>query len=255
MKQLVLLLVVGIGSSAYGAIETFDNPVTTGASQAPGVWYTDRYAPAAFTSPEFFDGDNRLLQSISSADGANSRPGAYSSTFYNTQGRKFDLDPGTNSISIDLYIPADWADSGRRMAGFWGTAFDSGNQVSAYPIMEFTTDGSGARFRGWDGAGWTDMGLPIGFAYDAWYTLNIGLSGGNFAYNVGNLDLLVGAGTSENIGNVILQGYNTADGVTYDIHWDNLQASAVPEPASLLVWSMLGLALGGATWWRRKRSA
>jgi hypothetical protein len=77
-------------AAAVQADQTFDfnTPVVTGATQAPGVWYTDRYAPAGFSSPDFFDGDNRLLHSISAADSATNRPGAFSSAFYNTQGRK-----------------------------------------------------------------------------------------------------------------------------------------------------------------------
>jgi len=36
---------------------------------------------------------------------------------------------------------------------------------------------------------------------------------------------------------------------------DNVSVSAVPEPGSVMVWSLLGLTIGGAGWWRRKRSA
>jgi hypothetical protein len=146
------------------AMEFDVNPVLS-PTQAPGVWYTDRYAPAGFVS-SLFDGDNRLEHSINAADGASSRPPAYSSAFYNTQGRKYDLPASTTSMTIDLYVPAAWEFTGRRMAGFWGTAFNSVPAVSAYPIIEFTSspDGSGVpRFRGWnDTAGWIDMGLPTG---------------------------------------------------------------------------------------------
>lgn len=62
---------------------TFDSPVVTGSSQAPGVWYTDRYAPAGFQTA-FFDGDNRLKHSISAADAASLRPSGFSSAFYDT---------------------------------------------------------------------------------------------------------------------------------------------------------------------------
>ncbi|WP_222838969.1 hypothetical protein, partial [Enterococcus faecium] len=129
---------------------SFDTPVTIAPTQAPGTWYTDRYAPAGFVSPVFFDGDNRLLHSISAADGGNARPGGFSSAFYNTQGRKFDLDSSTNAMSIDLYVPQAWATTGRRMAGFWGTAFDAGNAVSGFPIIEFASDSAGPSFRGWN---------------------------------------------------------------------------------------------------------
>lgn len=239
--------VLALGAGANAQSSTFDTPVSTGASQAAGVWYTDRYAPAGFTSPVNFMGDNRLKQTIASADGANNRPGAFSSAFYNTQGRKYDVNAGTNSISIDLFVASDWASTGRRMAGLWGTGFDNTNSVSAYPILEFTSntdaDGSGARFRSYDSnlGTWTNLGLPTGFGYDQFQTLNISLVGGNYVYTVGDKTSSYGANGSTGIGNMMLQGYNTATGVDYDIHWDNM--NAVPEPASMAAIGMGVLAL------------
>ncbi|MCD4729945.1 MAG: hypothetical protein K8R74_05060, partial [Bacteroidales bacterium] len=49
-------------------VEDFSTAVTIGATQAPGVWYVDRYAPAGFVSPVVFDGDDRLKHSIAAAD-------------------------------------------------------------------------------------------------------------------------------------------------------------------------------------------
>jgi len=211
---------------AAGLVETFNaNPVLSSTS-GPGVWYTDRYNPAGFTSA-VFDGDRRLKHSISAADCEPCRPGGFNSAFYSTQGRNFQLPAGTTSHTIQLYVPSDWATSGKRMAGFWGVAYDAGNAVSSYPILEFTQspDGSGQpRFRGWDNATglWVDMGLPTGFTYDRWYTLSVKLVGGNWVYQVGDLSLTTTAGTSTRIGSTLLQGHNTVGGVSYDIYWDNL---------------------------------
>ena len=241
-----LSVITAASATAVAAVETFDVSPTLSATQSPGVWYTDRYAPAGFQSA-FFDGDNRLQHSIGAADGANLRPGAYTSAFYNTQGRKFDADTSTTAMSIDLYIDSSWASTGRRMAGFWGTTFDVGDAVAGFPIVEFTSDLSTPRFRAWDDGVWVDMGLPSGFAYDQWYTLNIDLSGGNFNYSVGDLAASVTAGASAYIGNVILQGHNTAEGVSYDIYWDNF--SAVPTPGALAL-----LGLGGLAAARRRRA-
>ena len=249
------------GNFASAAIETFDTPVVTSATQAPGVWYTDRYAPAGFSSPVSFGGDNRLQQTISAADGANSRPGSFNSSFYNTQGRKFDLAAGTTSIQIDLYIPGYYQNTVSRMAGFWGTAFDgtgyTNGDITAYPIIEFTSDGSDPRFRGWDNATglFTDMGLPTGFAYDTWQTLVIDLVGSNFVYTVGDLVLSTSAEGSASIGNTILQGHNTTGGINYTIYWDNLaNTGVVPEPATILVWTGIATCAGLA-YLRKQRSA
>ena len=152
------------------------------------------------TSPVVFGGDDRLQVNIDAADCETCR-GGFNGAFYNTQGRKFDLPASTISSQIDLYVPSAWATTNKRMAGFWATAFDAGNAVSAFPILEFTSDLSDPRFRAYEtGTGtWIDMGLPTGFSYDTWVTLRI----------------------------VILQGHNTLAGVTYDIYWDNFTYSPI----------------------------
>lgn len=205
----------------------FSNNVALAASQAPGVWYTDRYAPNGFIGGVNYLGNKRLKHSIAVADGLNNRPLGYQFPFYNTQGRKYDLANGTQYMEIYLYVPSSWSTTGRRMAGFWGTAFDVNGDVSGFPIIEFSSDGANPRFRGWnDVNGWVDMGLPAGFSYNSWIKLQIELqSSGEFLYRVGNLQLTtttLSAYGSLQIGNVILQGHNTLEGVDYDIYWDDL---------------------------------
>jgi hypothetical protein len=240
-------------------IETFDGPINIGATQSPGVWYTDRYAPSSFAGGSIGGGRTGVLHhGLSASDGATSRPGGFSGAFYNTQGRKFDLPAGTTSMSIELYIDATWADSNRRMAGLWGTAFNSSDAISFYPILEFASDDNNPRFQAWTGSDWLDMGLPTGFAYDQWYTLGIELVNDDVVYTVGDLVFSVPSNSSEYIGNVILQGYNTEVGVTYDIYWDNLASPSlagveIPEPASLALWSLMGVAGLAYRGWSRRR--
>ena len=215
-------------------INTFDDPISSGTTQAPDSWYTDRYEPAGFTTESYL-GNNRLKHSIDASDGTNNRPGSFSSTFYDTQGKKFDFATGVVGIlAVDLYVPADWATTNGRMAGLWGTAFDAADAISAYPIIEFTSTEGNPRFRGWNGTGWDDLGLPCDFIYDQWYTLRIELlPGGEFRYNVNDLvytTSTMGSTASTYIGNIILQGHNNAVGVTYDIYWDNLN---IGQPLSL----------------------
>ncbi len=254
MKTLIaigtLALAALAGSVNASVVDTFDNPLTLSSTQASGAWYTDRYAPAGFVGGVSFGGRFVLEQSINAADSEANRPSGFNSSFYNTQGRKFDLPTATTGLSIELYVPASFGTSGQRNAGFWGTAFDNTNTLSFFPIIEFTntTDGSGvARFRAWNGAGFVDMGLPTGFAYDTWQTLDISLVGANVVYTVGDLTLSVASGGSASIGNTILQGHNIGNGSTYDIHWDNL--SAVPSPAAAAL-----LGFGGLMAARRRRA-
>jgi hypothetical protein len=209
-------------------VETFDDAVVLSPTQAPDVWYTDRYAPFAFESV-FFDGGNRLRHSIDASDCSPCRPGGFGGGFYDTQGRKYDT-PGTTAMSIDLYVPTGWDTTERRMAGFWGTGFNASSAISLFPIIEFTSDGGVPRFRAWPAdpvmGGWIDLGLPTGFAYDSWYTLEMTIDGSTVTYNVGDLTLTLAANGTVEFGNVILQGHNNTAGVTYDIYWDNFTTLA-----------------------------
>jgi hypothetical protein len=261
---------------ASGAIFTFDSPgdVTTSPTQAAGTWYTDRYAPSAFGSG--FDApDNRpgtLLEVISAADSAGHRPAGFNDPFYNTQGRKFDVEAGTRSVSIELYVPKNWDDLNQsqnlgRLASVWGTGFDSSNAVSAFPIIEFNNNADGSSlnsFRVWNGSTWEIVSGFTGF--DQWYTLGMVIDGLNeYFYINGNLVDTISDSTTTQIGNVILQGYNSAH--SYDIYWDNLQTStaaqpidpidpvSAPEPATLAIFSIGGAALASFHLARRRKSA
>lgn len=251
MKKTLLALATVAGLAM--AISAHASPVNLGdplsATQATNTWYTDRYAPNGFSYNA-----GVLTETISSADRAGARPGAYSSSFYDTQGRKHDLGPSVTSMSIELYVDSSWANNpgAQRIAGFWGTALDGSSAISSYPILEFAADGtSGARFQGWDDTnGWVNYGgLASGFAYNAWHELGIALNGSNWDYLLDGVVLgSVNAGGSVGIDNAILQGYNkfTADNQSYDIKWRNLETNPnnVPEPGSL---PLAAIALGGLT--------
>ncbi len=234
-------------------VQTFDTDPTLGASQAPGIWYTDRYNPAEFDS-EFFDGDNRLHQRIDSADDSTGRPASQSGAFYDTQGRKYDVD--TTYMSIDLYIPTlDYLTDnvGSRFAGFWGTAIDGSalpgsGDISGYPIIEYKQqdDFAGAYgFSIWNGVDWDDLNSS-GIVHGEWYTLEMEMSGDDVMFSVGNiLTHSVEYTGSVSFENVILQGYNH-DSVDYDIYWDNFatEAPVVPLPGAAAL-GFLGMGLIG----------
>ncbi len=119
MKKIILgLAVATIGAVMSAGVSAA--PVNLGdplsATQALNTWYTDRYAPNSFS----YDGMTGVLtERISVNDRASVRPGAYSSSFYNTQGRKHDLDAGVTSMSIELFVDSNWVTNpgAQRVAG------------------------------------------------------------------------------------------------------------------------------------------
>jgi len=255
----VLIAAGGLGAGARADITmTFDDPVAYG----PGGWQVDRFAPNSFAST-VFQADHRLLQVIDGND-------AQANSFYNTQGRSFDLEAGTQSMSIQLYVPQNWetATGDRRFAGFWGVSPQSSGSDLSYPIIEFAKIGSEVGFRFWDtstDAGWLPgFALPSGFTYGGFHTLGIDLVGSNYVYKVDNQVLgTVDSHGATSLSSVILQGYNgPANGVSpgqnYAIYWDNFhsttEGNAVPEPASV-VSAVLGAAGAGLFAMRRARKA
>ncbi len=234
----------GYCSAVIDGVENFEDSILIGATQAPGVWYTDRYAPAAFES----SGGN-LRIGIDDADSQVNRPGAYSSAFYNTQGRKYDVNlPVGAKWSGKLYIPSDWSNDARR-SDIWATTLDSQDLVSGFPILGFIcndpTDPTNPnpvspapRFRWYSQdtdqnpsngytADWVELGLPSGFSYNRWWTLEVEMTSGAFiARVIDDTNAVVLSFTdvltfdSVRCGNIIMQAYNF--GEDYDALWDDI---------------------------------
>ena len=243
---LVSLLVLIPAAAAAQTLEfNFEDPVQLAATETPGDWYPDRFAPCGFVSPAIAPDHSvyTLEESICASD----HQPYPADSFYNTQGRKYDLIANTYSVSISLYVPKSWGTTNGRMAGFWATAFDSSNVVGDYPIIEFqgpiTSDAGGpgydpnggvAGFYGWDNTvgAFTLIGLPPGFKYNSWVELTMTLMPGKgFVYTVTSLNHKKGLSlktgfsdlTDATLGNVILQGYNYD--TSYNIYWNDLNFS------------------------------
>jgi hypothetical protein len=264
---------IALAPSARAVVYTFDAPVVTGPTQAPGVWYTDRYAPASFTNGTLGP-ENVLVQMIDQADSQANRPGSFSSTFYNTQGRKLDAPALTALASIDLFVAGSYTSLANRAAGFWATGVDGANAITSFPIIEYTTGPNdllnnpndtivGNRFRAWDVVLGEWRSLAAVTTTDVWYTLNIALDSANdlVTYSVGANTLSVTANGTQRLDNVILQGHNNFPyanfaGPSYAIAWDNLSLTAVPEATSLafgaLVCGVLSIKLGAGKLRTRK---
>lgn len=212
--------------------QTFDTDPVLSNVQAPGTWYTDRFAPGAFES-EPFDGDNRLLHGIRTAQAAANRPPAYASSFYNTQGRKYDTNATgpEQTFTIDVYVGSD-CETEDRSFGLWATGFNAANVVSAYPIIQYRHKGNSpiwgtgtadAGFYGWSyvSPGGYPFFMPV-TEFDRWYTLSFTLTVGvGVDYYVDGVHLgFIADVNTVSLGNVILNAYNYGD-ENYDVYWDN----------------------------------
>ncbi|PRY26375.1 putative secreted protein [Aliiruegeria haliotis] len=248
---LSLAMAAGAADAATITQQDFSTPPPIAAAKAPGVWYTDRYAPSGFTSQSFM-GDERLALTLSSSDGGTSRPSSYSSSFYNTQGRKYDID-GAGSVSVDFFVDSGFENVSGRTGGFWLTAVDAGDGIVDYPIFEFFDN----QFQVWSGGGWNAVGTQSGFAFGEFVTMSINLDIGtdslDFLINGESL-FTAGASAATDFTNVILQGINTDAGLDRTLYFDNLLATTVapvPVPAGLPLLAIGVGALGFAV--RRRR--
>lgn len=189
--------------------------------------------PDSFTN-ELFSGQNVLKLQIGPIGAKANRPGGYSSDFYNTQGRKFDLGQGVTVLRGDLYIPTDWSNSHRR-SDLWGTTYKSSAPSTpvSYPIIGFAnTESNNPCIRYWDGSNWTIVTTNVN--YNTWYSFRMELTADNVYYYMN--DVLVGTiantNEAEYFGNTIVQAYNFADAALpqsqqdlnnlYDVYWDNI---------------------------------
>jgi hypothetical protein len=235
-------MVLGAGAAQAQVSNNFSGPVTTGPTDAPGVWYTDRFAPS-----QFFTSGGTLHENLAGTDfqGAGS--------FSNTQGRALDLTPGTVSMSIDLFVSQDYVGTDGRLAGFWGVAQDAVPEISAYPLIELTDEGGHLNFVGWDNDG-SGSFFNIASAdslVGTWQTLTISLNTATdlFTYTAGGVSLTTNGEGSTGIGSVILQGHN--NGSDLGIQWDNLK-TGVPEPTA---WALMILGFGGVGAAMRRKTA
>jgi len=235
---LLAAALVGVASASaqtYFA-DSFDTNPVLSPTQAPLTWYPDRFRPAAFDSFNPGSG-NHLRISISAADGLINRGAPYNSTFYNTQGRKFDLNNGTyTGLRGKLYVAADWATELRR-SDMWATVVNGSNSVVGYPIIGIANiDRTTLMCRVWDGLNWVNVSaqVPGGVTANRWYSFEMRLKPGAIEYFVDNtLVYTFPISGGVEINDVMLQAYNfnqdpslpvPTSGESYDAFWDDFAA-------------------------------
>ncbi len=219
---------------------------------ADSAWIVDRYAPDGFGTVSF-GGDNRLQITVSTADNATNRPAAFSSSFYNTQGRRYDLSgysaPWT--LSAQAYLDSAFNTTTGTLArsDLWARDTNPVENQAFYPIFGFTnaspTDGFNPaaadrsfRLRAFDSSfGWRDLDLPAGLSFDAWHTFSISATGSTYEYLFDDVLLYTQPAYSDpgadGLKSAYIQAYNFG-GSGYSVLWDNV--SAIPEPGTYAIW-------------------
>jgi len=260
----VALLLLAASTATLKAQDISPNLATT----VPGSFYTDRFAPTVFQLANGVHGRNNVLLLQAGTDAA-SRPPGQQGTFYNTQGRKTDVNTaGSWLFQSDLFVESSWASQtlGYVRTDIWGTATNDAlfSTPSAYPIIGFTNFGGSARFRGWDmnTSSFTDFAGPVQFG--AWTTLGMGfnIATNTFSYYVNGAlaASVLATNTSTGIANVMYQSYNFNDPLldvarnpNATVNWSNTAAaSVVPEPST---YALMACGLVGLFFVRRKHSS
>lgn len=257
MKKFFLCLTAVIAFATLPAISNA-TPVMPDFANVPTGWNTDRYNPSSFSNVGAFQGRNNVLGiSISNSDGLNSRPPAYQSQFYNTQGKQHAVSGGIGSVlSADLFINSSWSDAinGNVRTDMWGVLSDATNAITDYPIIGFTNYG-GARLRAWDNNGWHDLNATIN--YGGWNSFAMAFTGSSIDYSVNGVSVYTDSTSfvpSTGFSAVIMQAYNfndpaitDANPVGYTANWSNTQP--VPEPSTFI---LFGAGLAGVAFMRRR---
>ena len=187
-------------------------------------------------------------------------------SFYNTQGRQRATGiTGLWTLSAQVFVASALNTTTGRLAGsdLWGhTGTTPGG--GDYMIFGFTnaspTDVLNAaatdrsfRFQAFDGntGNWFDLGVPAGFTFDAWHQLSATSTGSAFEFRIdGALVLTNATAAGYDLLDAMVQGYNFSEAGSYSVNWDNVTASAIPEPAASALIAALG-GLGLVVWRRR----
>lgn len=103
---------------------------------------------------------------------------------------------------------------------------------------------------------WFGLGVPAGFALDAWHTLSLTSTGATFEYRIdGTLVLTNPTVAGSDLLSAMAQGYNFGQPGSTSVDWDIVTVTAaVPEPAAGPLASAL-LVFGLAGWWRRRAAS
>ncbi len=209
------------------------------------AWVPDRYDPAGFASV-VFAGDSRLRLTLDVTGATASRATQFSSPFYSVQGRQRLVTlAGLWTMSGQVFVSSAFNTTTGALARceLWGhTGLTAGG--GDYAILGFTNASPGDelnpnasdrrfRFHAYDGntGNWIDLGVPAGFAFDAWHTLSCSSTGTAFEYRIDGVLLLTKpTPAGDDLFSMAIEGYNFSQAGSYSVYWDNVAAGVRTLP-------------------------
>lgn len=231
-KTALLLMALGLTLSSASGLSLLALG-SAGASSSPPIqytnvpftnaelanWDTDRQAPSGGVSSlaNYKDRQNVLEMRIDTANQS-------TSPFNQTEGLQRAV-PSSVALKASLFVDKAWLTNKVRV-GLWGVGHDAASAVSAYPIVEFTTDGEGGftGWRAWDGVdgGWTNL-PSVKVKKNEWNKLEIVYNSATNKFDIyinEKLAISNTGGDTVDFGAVILNNKNYgALGSNYSVHW------------------------------------
>lgn len=164
-----------------------------GIGWAGETWVVDRFDPEKFDPIGPDKGREDVLRILLGDEGFTAnRPAGLSGPFYNTQGRKAEVNLPTGSFAtVDLYVPQSWSAQQAtdwQVTGLWGSTAKptglSSDTIIGFPIIAFSNGvqangdsgasaPTGGRFQIFDDntGVWSFLDDPVN--YDSWNTMRI----------------------------------------------------------------------------------
>ena len=207
------------------------------------AWVVDRYPPAGFASV-IFDGDSRLCLTIDQTGSTANRPDQFNSVFYATQGYQRPAGiTGLWTLSAQVFVSSAfdtttgllvcgelWGHTGTTPTGGDYMTLGFTNASPTDPLNPAAADRA-FRFQAWDGntGEWIDLGVPVGFVFDAWHTLSCASTGSTFEFSIDSIHVLsLPTVAGNDLLTAFIEGCNYDQANSYSVYWDNLIAGVAP---------------------------
>ena len=128
-----------------------------------------------------------------------------------------------------MYVDQDWQNKSVR-SGLWGVAADDSQEITAYPILEFSTKRSdnSTGWRYWTNNGWVN--ISTAYTFGQWASLYINITNDGIHLKINGVEVgVVPLDGTTHFSAVILNAYNYGSGTqSYSTYWH----AGIPNPTN-----------------------